>query len=105
MIFNADLCVSPGNIGLTAIHVLMFGCPAITNNDFAHQMPEFEAIHDGRTGSFFKAGDSSSLADVISDWFMKHKNDRDYVRQACYSEIDSNWNPSYQIEIIKSAIS
>ena len=105
MIFNADLCVSPGNIGLTAIHVLMFGCPAITNNDFAHQMPEFEVIHDGRTGSFFKAGDSSSLADAISYWFMKHKNDRDYVRQACYSEIDSNWNPSYQIEIIKSAIS
>lgn len=104
MIFNADLCVSPGNIGLTAMHVLMFGCPAITNDDFAHQMPEFEAIQKDITGDFFKAGDSTSLADTISSWFLKHKDDREIVRQACYKEIDDNWNPNYQIEIIKSAI-
>ena len=104
MIFNADLCVSPGNIGLTAIHVLMFGCPAITNDDFAYQMPEYEVIHEGKTGAFFKAGDSSSLADTISDWFSKHENDRDEVRNNCYREIDNSWNPNYQLEVIKNAI-
>lgn len=102
MIYNADLCVSPGNIGLTAMHVMMFGCPAITNDDFDHQMPEFEAINSGRTGSFFKAGDSSSLADAISMWFKSSK--REEVRLACYKEIDCKWNPNVQIEIFKKAL-
>ena len=104
LIYNADLCVSPGNIGLTAMHVLMFGCPAITNNDFDHQMPEFEAIQDGKSGAFFKVDDSESLADTISDWFNKHNSDREDVRKACYAEIDSKWNPYNQIRILKEVL-
>lgn len=101
LIYNADVCVSPGNIGLTAIHVMMFGCPAITNDDFNCQMPEFEAIHDGITGCFFRADDSHSLANSISEWFNLHTDDRDLVRQACYQEIDAKWNPHVQIITIK----
>lgn len=104
LIYNADLCVSPGNIGLTAMHVLMFGCPAITNNDFNNQMPEFEAIVNGKTGSFFKAGDSRSLADTISKWFAEHGEKREEVRKACYDVIDGKWNPHHQIEIMKSVL-
>lgn len=104
LIYNADLCVSPGNIGLTAMHVMMFGCPAITNDDFDHQMPEFEAIRDGISGSFFKAGDSYSLADGIDKWFAIHDSDREDVRKACYHEIDSKWNPIYQIATFKRAL-
>ena len=101
LIYNADICVSPGNIGLTAMHVMMFGCPAITNDDFSHQMPEFEAIQEGKTGAFFKADDSSSLADCISQWVSTHNDDRDQLRQACYKEIDTSWNPHNQIKLIK----
>lgn len=104
LIYNADLCVSPGNIGLTAMHVLMFGCPAITNDDFDTQMPEFEAVKEDKTGAFFKADDSKSLADSISSWFAKHVNDRETIRQNCYKEIDSHWNPEYQISVIKDAL-
>lgn len=104
LIYNADLCVSPGNIGLTAMHVLMFGCPAITNDDFEHQMPEFEAINEGITGAFFKAGDSHSLAESISNWFFVHKDDRENVRKACYNEIDTKWNTNVQIEILKNVL-
>ena len=103
-LFNADLCVSPGNIGLTAMHVMMFGCPVITNDDFNHQMPEFEAIKKGTTGAFFKAGDSISLANSISNWLTNHDKDRDLVRHACYKEIDERWNPHIQIEIIKKTL-
>lgn len=101
LIYNADLCVSPGNIGLTSMHVLMFGCPAITNDDFNHQMPEFEAIQEDITGGFFKAGDSSSLAERIKRWFDIHKDDREQVRQNCYKIMDTKWNPHYQIKVIK----
>lgn len=104
LIYNADLCVSPGNIGLTAMHVLMYGCPAITNDDFNHQMPEFEAIQEGKSGAFFKAGDSTSLADTICEWFSIHGTNRDFVRRACYEVIDSKWNPHRQIEIMKSIL-
>lgn len=104
LIYNADLCVSPGNIGLTSMHVLMFGCPAITNDDFNHQMPEFEAIQEDITGGFFKAGDSSSLAERINKWFELHKDDREQVRRACYNVIDTKWNPHYQIKVLKEFI-
>ena len=104
LIYNADLCVASGNIGLTAIHVLMFGCPAISHNDFAWQMPEFEAIKPGHTGDFFERNNVQSLARTISKWFAEKKGKREEVRQACYNEIDTNWNPYYQMEIIKKHI-
>ncbi|MEG2479122.1 MAG: glycosyltransferase, partial [Mucinivorans sp.] len=44
---NAALCVSPGNVGLTAIHSLSMGTPVVTHNNFNEQMPEAEAITDG----------------------------------------------------------
>lgn len=101
MIFNADLCVSPGNIGLTAMHSLVFGTPAITHDDFPHQMPEFEAIREGKTGAFFKNGSVESLAEGISGWFDNHKNDRELVRQECMKEIDDNWTPEFQLNVIR----
>jgi glycosyltransferase involved in cell wall biosynthesis len=101
MIFNADLCVSPGNIGLTAMHSLVFGTPAITHDDFPHQMPEFEAIIDGKTGTFFKNGSIDSLAEGIARWFDKHKNDREDVRKACMKEIDENWTPQFQLNVLR----
>lgn len=104
LIYNADLCVSPGNIGLTAIHSLMFGCPAITNDDFNHQMPEFETINDGVTGTFFKKGNAASLSESISIWFSSHRDNREEVRQACYSVIDNKWNPHNQIKIFKEVL-
>lgn len=104
LIYNADVCVSPGNIGLTAMHVMMFGCPAITNDDFKHQMPEFEAIHEGKTGAFFRAGDSTSLADTISKWFVSYGEDRECVRLACFNEIDKEWNPHNQVQLIKTVL-
>ena len=104
LIYNADICVAPGNIGLTAMHTMMFGCPCISHNDFPWQMPEFEAIKEGVTGSFFKHNDVESLADTISRWFSLHANDREDVRKACYKEIDENWTPEYQINVIKDVI-
>lgn len=104
LVYNADLCVSPGNIGLTAIHVMMFGCPAISHDDFAHQMPEFEAIKPGRTGSFFEMDNQEALNEEISKWFKKGDYNRELIRKDCFGEIDKNWNPSFQMDIIKKII-
>ena len=105
LIYNADLCVAPGNVGLTAMHSLMFGCPVISHNDFKWQMPEFESIKVGKTGDFFERDNVNALAITISNWFKSYNNDkRQSVRIACYEEIDECWNPSYQLKIIKEAI-
>lgn len=104
LIYNADVCVAPGNIGLTAIHALMFGCPAITHNDFKWQMPEFEAIHRGTTGDFFERNNTKDLADVVSRWIRNNALRREEVRKACYREIDEQWNPAFQLEVMEKAI-
>lgn len=104
LLYNADMCVVPGDIGLTAIHSMTFGCPCITHNYFPNQGPEFEAIVPNITGDFYEFGDKQSLSDVISNWFAHHKNDREGIRCNCYKEIESNWNPHRQIEIINSVL-
>lgn len=104
LIFNADLCVSPGNVGLTAIHSLMFGTPVATHNSFAYQMPEFEAVKEGETGTLFNKDDANSIAISISNWFLQKGTQRQQIRTACYQEIDSEWTPEFQIEILKKNI-
>ncbi len=101
LVYNADLCVAPGNVGLTAIHALMFGCPVITHNDFRYQMPEFEAITPCYTGNFFKRGDQESLNDKIIEWFRVNGNQRGHIKQLCYKEVDEQWNPYFQMDVIK----
>lgn len=104
LIYNADLCVAPGNIGLTAMHVLVFGTPALTHNDFKWQMPEFEAIHEGETGCFFERDNVESLAETITKWFKEKRNKREEVRRACYKEIDDNWTPEYELKVLNKAL-
>ncbi len=104
LFFNASVCVSPGNVGLTAIHSLSFGCPVITHDDFTHQMPEFEAVVPEKTGDFFKYGDTSDLASKIRYWASLNTKQRNYTQKAAFDEVDRKWNIHYQINIIKKAL-
>ena len=103
LIYNADLCVAPGNVGLTAMHALVYGCPVVTHDNFKEQMPEFEAIEAGKTGDFFKQNSVDSLYKVVCSWLEQHK-DREKVRQEAYHEIDSKWNPHVQLQVIRKAL-
>ena len=102
-LYQADLCVSPGNVGLTAMHAMTFGCPVISHNNFPLQMPEFEAIEEWKTGAFFKEDDVEDLARVIKTWFDSIK-DREEIRNNCYRVIDEKYNPHIQISVFKKAI-
>jgi len=101
LIYNADLCVAPGNIGLTAMHTLVFGTPALTHGNSSYQMPEFEAIKECVTGGFFEMDSIEDLADNINTWFAKNRKRREEIRQNCFKEIDEQWNPYFQIDILK----
>lgn len=99
----ADLCVSPGNVGLTSIHALSYGLPVITNDNFEAQMPEFEAIEKNVSGDFFKEDDIADLATKIELW-LKNNQDRENICKRCYKVIDSKYNPNYQVQLLKTIL-
>lgn len=102
-IYHADITVSPGKIGLTAMHSMMYGTPAVTHGNLDQQMPEVEAIVEGRTGAFFRQGDAQDLARAIAAW-LRGGRDRTAVRRACREVIHRSWNPANQARIIEDAI-
>lgn len=104
LFYNADVCVSPGNVGLTAVHALTYGCPVITHGNFSRQMPEFEVIENGRNGLFFKENDLDALTESIKVWLDYARDKRKTIRESCYEIIDNKFNPHYQIELLKRII-
>jgi hypothetical protein len=96
--------VSPGNVGLTAIHALSYGTPVITHDDYKHQMPEFEAIVPGKTGAFFIANDLNSLRFEIESWLDLHSVKDEKLIEDCFKIIDNKYNPNFQISVIKSVL-
>lgn len=100
---KADLCVSPGNVGLTAIHSLSFGTPVATHSNLANQMPEVEAIIDGYNGFLFKENDVDDLTSKIKDW-LQNNTDREELRERCFEVVDAYFNPSYQMSVFNRLI-
>ncbi len=103
LFYNAAVVVSPGNVGLMAIHAMQYGTPVISHGNFETQMPESEAIIEGRTGLTFKEGDLDDLCRAIRQW-LDAADDRQQVREACYEVIESHWNSTYQIGLLKSVL-
>ena len=102
--YNATVCVSPGNIGLTAMHSAMYGCPVITHSDFSKQMPEFEIIQKTITGNFFEYDNVVSLSETIQLWLDKHPVKDDVLRTKCFKMMDEKYNPYYQVKVFKSVL-
>nr|WP_057928182.1 glycosyltransferase [Burkholderia ambifaria] len=101
-IFNADAVVSPGKVGLTAMHALMFGAPVVTHADMDRQMPEAEAVVENISGILFEYGDVGDLARAILE-IPNLIKDRKKVRNRCYRIIDEIYNPRRQLEVLVAA--
>lgn len=101
---NNDILVSPGNIGLAAIHALSSGCPVSTHSDRFTQMPEAASVIPGQTGVLFRRNDSKSLA--LETWEFVENMDTTQVMLACHTEIEHRWTASVQsrklIEAVRS---
>jgi glycosyltransferase involved in cell wall biosynthesis len=99
LLYRAELCVSPGNVGLTAIHSLSFGTPVCTHGNLNNQMPEVEAIVDGKTGVFFEENSVASLVVKIESWLDLGVR-RKTIRKNCFRVIDDFYNPDNQVSVI-----
>lgn len=61
------LFVYPGEAGLSLIHAMAYGLPAVVHSDRWKQMPEFAAFEDYVTGRSFHREHVSSLAGILTE--------------------------------------
>jgi glycosyltransferase involved in cell wall biosynthesis len=99
----SDVCVAPGEVGLTCLHSLVYGTPVITHDNPDKQMPEYEAIRPGVNGDFFKQNDIYSLVDILKKWLTCRKS-RQEIAESCYEVIDRCYNPNFQLQVINAAV-
>ncbi len=105
LLFISDICVSPGEVGLSAITSLGYGTPVISHNDFNYQMPEYETIIPGVNGDLFERNSTFALANKIKAWITSHKDvPAQTIRENCYRVVDEKYNPTHQAEIINKIL-
>lgn len=101
----SDICVCPGPIGLTGIHSLSYGVPAISNNNFNLQGPEHEAIIPEVTGDFYSEGNIEDLADKIHKCITLRLSNKEKSTLDCLAVIHNFYNPYYQRKTIDAVLS
>ncbi|CAL4869863.1 Glycogen synthase (plasmid) [Asticcacaulis sp. MM231] len=103
LIYASDLTVSPGKVGLTAMHSLSYGTPVVTHSDLDAQMPEVEALTEGVTGFFFEKDNVESLSSAILRG-LAAGSQRESVRVACREIIRARYTPEAQRQFIETAL-
>ncbi|RRQ48841.1 glycosyltransferase family 1 protein [Maribacter algicola] len=104
LLFNAAVCVTPGPVGLTALHALTYGCPVISNDNFENQMPEYESIVPGVSGDFFQDDNLTDLKHTITSWITMDDKTKKEVRDNASKLISEKYNPNYQIEVLQNIL-
>jgi len=103
LIFSSEITVSPGKIGLTAMHSLSYGTPVISHDNLDLQMPEVEVIQTGHNGALFAYNDGVDLANAIRsvlDWPVSRTD----IRRICRQSLIGRYTPDAQVERIESTV-
>lgn len=103
LIYAANATVSPGKVGLTAMHSLGYGTPVVTHSSLDDQMPEVEAVVEGVSGTYFRQGSVPDLAAAIMR-VLDDPADRSVVRDRCRRVIESRYTPQGQRHLIEGAL-
>jgi glycosyltransferase involved in cell wall biosynthesis len=98
-----DVCVVPGEVGLTGMHAMGVGVPVVSHDNLNVQKPEFEAIVSGKTGAAFKCGDANDLAKTLQMLFSD-KEALCEMRENCFKMMDTFFNPDYQSDVICNVV-
>ena len=72
----ANRCLAfcyPGGVGLSLIHAMAYGLPAVLHDDRLTHMPEIAAFQEGVTGYSFEKGDPVSLAARLARLLDDHE--------------------------------
>lgn len=98
LIMSADITVSPGNVGLTAMHSLVYGVPVVSHSNASTQMPEFESIQPGVSGELFDENDLNSLVKNILKCKSKI-SDNIITSESCRQVLKNFYSFSYQTDV------
>lgn len=80
----------PGEVGLSLIHAMAYGLPAIVHSNTRQHMPEIAAFTNGLTGVEFKTDDVTSLCEILNSTL--HDNEQlDYWSLNSYRTIKENF--------------
>jgi glycosyltransferase involved in cell wall biosynthesis len=102
LFMNCLAVVSPGKVGLLAIHAMAYGAPVITHDDFDRQMPEVEAIRSPNTGRLFRRGDLDGLCEAMSHYLTAPAAASE--RQEAINAIEERYTPQAQRRLIEAAL-
>ena len=99
MFMGSDLLISPGNVGLNAVHAMTYGTPVLTHGNFNNQMPESQIIKEGYNGLFHEEDNINSIKEKIRQWFELYFEywDRDKIR----NEIIKYYDPIFQLRLLR----
>ena len=102
LFIEADMLVSPGNVGLNAIHSLSYGTPILTHDNIKNQMPEHEAIIENFNGIFHREDNILSIMNKLEEWFSnsEYKSLRIKIR----NKVIEKYNPEYQVNIFEKVL-
>lgn len=89
--------VYPGGVGLSLIHAMAYGLPAILHDDISTHMPEIAAFEAGKTGTTFAKGNIKSLSKCISN-LIKDKKSRTNMSLHAKSQVDNKFNTEKMTE-------
>jgi len=64
---HALLFVYPGSIGLSLLHAMAYGIPAIIHDNDSQHMPEYLVFENNSSGRQFKFNNASSLSNTINN--------------------------------------
>lgn len=106
LFLGARAVVSPGKVGLLAMHAMAYGTPVITHGDLDRQMPEIEAIEPGVTGALFKRGDDADLARQMLVFINRNPRDLEVQKasELAIARIERDYTPQSQVRKIVSAL-
>jgi glycosyltransferase involved in cell wall biosynthesis len=98
LISASDIMVSPGNVGLTAMHALAYGTPVVSHSNASTQMPEFEAICPDLTGDLFEENNLHSLCESMLR--CKHRIIQgDITSSGCRKVLTDYYSLEYQMKV------
>lgn len=87
------LFIYPGSVGLSLIHAMAYGLPAIVHDCKQLHMPEFSAFKNEITGNVFPYDDSIGLANTIMSSLLLPDRLNEFSKNSI-SIVEANYNTS-----------
>lgn len=104
-LFNSCKCfVYPGEVGLSIIHAMSYGLPAIIHNNNLHHNPEHSAFINKKTGLFFEENNARSLSLIMDKLYSSSDQELENFSKNSLNIINNNYSIDNMVMNFNDAI-